>query len=280
MPGQLLRDTPAEGVLRLRISNPSKRGALDHPILDGIAEALDTLDPSVRCVLLTGEAGVFSSGYDIGNIPADRFKELAEPLVAHPFTSAIQALDRCDIPTVAALSGHTIGGGLELAVSCDLRVARSDIKLGMPPAKLGLVYSHTGLMRFLDAIGEPRTRDLFLRGKYIDAARAELWGLVTEVVELPEAAADLGDNDARKAAHAEALDAEGVAVAAEIAQNAPLSTQGNKQALRKILTSQRAVSPELEEELIELRKSCFQSEDFLEGVHAFAERRKPNWKGR
>lgn len=279
MPGQLLRDTPSQGVLRLRISNPAKRGALDHTILDGIAEALDGLDPSVRCVLLTGEPGVFSSGYDIGNIPADRFNELAEPLVAHPFASAVEALDRCEIPVVAALSGHTIGGGLELAISCDLRVARSDIKFGMPPAKLGLVYSHTGLMRFLDAIGEPRTRDLFLRGKYIDAARAEIWGLVTEVVPVPEDAAGLA-KEARGAAHAEALDAAGVEIAAEIAGNAPLSVQGNKRVLRAILAEQRSLPAELEADLIQQRKDCFQSEDFLEGVHAFAERRPANWQGR
>ena len=279
MPGQLLHDHPAPGVLRLRISNPAKRGALDHAILDGIASALDALDPAVRCVLLTGEAGVFSSGYDIGNIPADRFNELAEPLVAHPFASAVEALDRCEIPVVAGLSGHTIGGGLELAICCDLRVARTDIKLGMPPAKLGLVYSHTGLMRFLDAVGEPRTRDLFLRGKYIDAARAETWGLVTELVPAPEGAAGL-EKDAANLAHAEALDEAAAAVAAEIAGNAPLSVQGNKRVLRAILTARRTLTPELEADLIQQRKDCFQSEDFLEGVHAFAERRKPNWQGR
>ena len=279
MAGALLHDTPAAGVLRLRISNPSKRGALDHPILDGIADALDHLDPSVRCVLLTGEPGVFSSGYDIGNIPADRFNELAEPLVAHPFASAIEALDRCDIPVVASLSGHTIGGGLELAISCDLRIARSDIKVGMPPAKLGLVYSHTGLQRFLSAIGEPRTRDLFLRGKYIDAARAEQWGLVTETVALPDGAEEL-EKAEKNLAHAAALDAASVETAAEIAGNSPLSEQGNKQVLRALLKAERALDPQVEQELIELRKACFQSEDFLEGVHAFAERRKPNWQGK
>lgn len=279
MAGQLLTDTPADGVLRLRISNPSKRGALDHTILDAIAATLDGLTGDVRCVILTGEAGLFSSGYDIGHIPADRFEELAEPLVAHPFATAVEALDRCETPVVAGLSGHTIGGGLELALCCDLRVARDDIKLGMPPAKLGLVYSHTGLMRFLDVIGEARTRDLFLRGKYISAPQGEVWGLVNELVAVPEDAAG-SDKDAIKAAHAEALDAQTLAVAIDIAGNAPLSVRGNKRVLRKILEQRRTLPSDLEQDLIQERKDCFQSEDFLEGVHAFAERRTPNWQGK
>ena len=113
--------------------------------------------------------------------PSGEFEERAEGLVAHPFTEAIDALEAFPLPTLAVLPGHTIGGGLELALSCDLRVAQAEIKLGMPPAKLGLVYSHTGLRRFLDAIGAPRTRELFLLGRYIDAPTALAWGLVNRV---------------------------------------------------------------------------------------------------
>ena len=119
---------------------------------------------------MTGAGGMFSAGYDIGEIPAEEFEERAERLVAHPFTEAIDALEAFPYPTLAVLPGHTIGGGLELALACDLRVAKEQIKLGMPPAKLGLVYSHTGLRRFIDAIGAARTRELFLLGRYIDAA--------------------------------------------------------------------------------------------------------------
>src|SRR6478752_1398256 len=170
---------PAEGVLRLTISNPDKRNALDHAILDGIAHAVRGAD--ARCIVLTGEHGMFSSGYDIGDIPEDVFADQAEKLVAHPFTSAIDALDATDLPTIAALPGHTIGGGLELALACDLRIAADGVILGMPPAKLGLVYSHTGVRRFLDAIGAARTRELFLLGRYIDAPVALAWGLVNRV---------------------------------------------------------------------------------------------------
>ncbi len=185
--GKLLVDEPADGVVRLTISNPAKRNALDHPILDAISATLQELSgvggsPSnARCVMVTGAHGMFSAGYDIGEIPEDEFEERAERLVAHPFTLAIDALEAFPHPTLAALPGHTIGGGLELALACDLRVAQAGIKLGMPPAKLGLVYSHTGLRRFIDAIGAARTRELFLLGSYIDAPTALAWGLVNRV---------------------------------------------------------------------------------------------------
>ena len=120
------------------------------------------------------------------------------------------------------LPGHTIGGGLELALTCDLRVAQEGIKLGMPPAKLGLVYSHTGLRRFIDAIGAARTRELFLLGSYIDAATALDWGLVNRVAPADEL---------------EAITAE---LAGELAGNAPLSQLGNKRVIAALLRAEGA----------------------------------------
>jgi enoyl-CoA hydratase/carnithine racemase len=260
VPGELLHDEPADGVLRLTISNPTKRNALDHAILDGIAEALASTD--ARAVILTGADGMFSSGYDIGEIPDDVFAEEAEKLVAHPFTSALDALDAFDRPTVAACGGHTIGGGLELALACDLRVAADDIRLGMPPAKLGLVYSHTGLRRFVDAIGVPRTRELFLLGRTIDAWVALGWGLVNRCVD------------------GEEVQETALEIATELAANAPLSVTGNKRVLRALLDAKWALDAETEQELIALRQACFASEDFQEGVRAFSEKRDARWQGR
>lgn len=262
--GKLLVDEPAPGVLRLTISNREKRNALDHPILDAITATLaEHADPAgtTRCLIVTGSDGMFSAGYDISEIPAEEFEERAERLVAHPFTEAIDALEAFPWPTVAALPGHTIGGGLELALTCDLRVAQEGIKLGMPPAKLGLVYSHTGLRRFIDAIGAARTRELFLLGRHIDAHTALRWGLVNRVAPASE------------------LESATSELASELAGNAPLAQLGNKRVIAALLAARGQLDAEVEEELIELRRASFASEDMREGVRAFAEKRPPRWQG-
>jgi enoyl-CoA hydratase/carnithine racemase len=258
--GRLLVDEPAPGVARLTISNPAKRGALDHPILDGFATTLPALD--ARCVIMTGEGTTFSAGYDISELPDAVFADEAERLVAHPFAAALDAIEAYPYPTIAALNGHTIGGGLEIALSCDLRIAVGTIALGMPPAKLGLVYSHTGIRKFIDAIGAPRTRELFLVGRRIDARTAREWGLVNALSEAGTLAGD-------------ALD-----LAREIAANAPLAQLGNKRVIRAVLDAGTRLDADLERDLIELRRACFSSEDFREGVRAFAEKRPPEFQGK
>lgn len=262
--GKLLFDQPAEGVARLTISNPAKRNALDHPILDAISTTLTELaspDAEVRCLIVTGAHGMFSAGYEIGGIADGGFQEEAERLVAHPFTGAIDALEAFPRPTLAVLPGHTIGGGLELALACDLRLAVEQVKLGMPPAKLGLVYSHTGLRRFIDAIGAPRTRELFLLADHIQADTALAWGLVNRV------------------APAEQLDEVAIGMATTLAANAPLSQVGNKRVIAALLHARGGLPEDVESELMELRRASFASLDLREGMSAFAEKRAPIWRG-
>jgi enoyl-CoA hydratase/carnithine racemase len=258
--GKLRRDEPAPHVVRLTIDNPAKRNALDHDILDALAAVLPGLD--ARCLILAGGGRMFSAGYDIGALPRERFAEEASALVAHPFHAAVAALDAVPVPVVAAIGGHAIGGGLELALSCDLRICSTEARLGMPPARLGLVYSHTGLRKFIDAIGAPRTRELFFTARNVPAQEALAWGLVAEL-------APPGGVAARA-----------VEVAAGIAANAPLSLRGNKTVIRALLAAEGDVDPATEAELVALREACFRTEDFREGVRAFAEKRAPRWTGR
>jgi enoyl-CoA hydratase/carnithine racemase len=258
--GKLIVDEPADNVVRIRISNPDKRGALDHEILDTLAATLDRLD--ARCVLITGDGPVFSAGYDIGNLEGDDFEQNAESLVAHPFTEAIEAIERYRYPVVAAINGHAIGGGLELAISCDLRIAARGAKLGMPPAKLGLIYSHTGLKKFIETCGVANTNELFYLGRNVDTDRALEMGLVNRVVERG------------------GLDEQSLRVAREIGDNAPLSLSGNKTVIRALREHPGKLPEGLESRLVELREGCFRTEDFREGVRAFGEKRDPEWKGR
>jgi enoyl-CoA hydratase/carnithine racemase len=259
--GKVLVDEPREGVVRIKISNPDKRGALDHEILDAITHVVEEQDS--RCLVITGDGPVFSAGYDIGNFTDESaFSEAAEKLVAHPFTDAIDALAAYDYPVIAAVNGHAIGGGLELAVTCDIRIAARGVKMGMPPAKIGLVYGHTGLRRFMEVCGLPNTNELFYTGRNVDADRAYEMGLVNQVVD----ASDLEDTV--------------LSIAEEIALNSPLSLEGNKRILRTLRAIPGQLPDDVEAELVELREACFHTEDFREGIKAFGEKRRPEWKGR
>ena len=142
-------------------------------------------------------------------------------------------------------------------------MASEDAKLGMPPARLGLIYSHTGLRKFVDAIGAPRTRELFYTARNVSARTALQWGLVNEVVAADEV------RGARPGLRRRGSP-----------PHAPLSLSGNKRALRELLAAEGELDPEVERELVALREACFHSDDFFEGVRAFAEKRPPRWSGR
>ena len=214
--GKLELDRPAEAVARLRISNPERRNALDHEILDALAEALPAARPRDRDPLRPDHrraAGLLRRlrhRDDRRGAPSSATPRRSSPT---PSTRRWRRSPSHPWPTVAAINGHCLGGGLELAITCDLRICAAGAQLGMPPAKLGLIYGHTGLRKFLDAIGLARTKELFLTGRNYSASRAERFGLVNEVV----------DDDR--------LGHEAVQLAAAIAANAPLSMRGNKSAI-------------------------------------------------
>jgi enoyl-CoA hydratase/carnithine racemase len=245
----------------LEITNPAKRNALDFQALEELEAACDAAArDGVRCLVLRGAGeDAFSSGFDLAEIAlisarGDRPDEAVERVA--------DALDRVPCPTIAFLNGSAFGGGFELAVTCDLRVAREGIRLGMTPAKLGVVYPEGGLRRFADLVGAARTRELFFTARAIDASIALAWGLVNRVA-------------APAVAEGEAL-----ALANEIAQNAPLAVRGMKRILRLLEGAhERGLSEAERQEIAGLRRSAFESADIAEGRAAWEEKRPPRFRG-
>jgi len=261
-PGRRLLCEDRGAVRILTIENRDKRNALDFQALDELeAECRAAVQDGVRCLVLRGAGEeAFSAGFDLAemgqvNGRGERPDEAVE--------RAAEALEAVTCPTVAFLNGSAYGGGFELAATCDLRVARQGISLGMPPSRLGVVYPEGGLRRFLLLVGGARTRDLFFSGRPIDGHAAQAWGLVNRLVP-PEGA-----------------EAAALGLAEEIARNAPLAVQGMKRIVRLLeATHERGLSAAEREEIAGLRRRAFESEDILEGRRAFAERRPPRFQGR
>ena len=259
--------TEDRGLVRvLTLDHPQKRNALDFRALDELVAACqqaraEAAQDRVRCVLLRGAGEeAFSSGFDLAELGGvnDRGERPDEAV-----ERAAEALEALPCPTVAFLNGPAYGGGFELAATCDLRVAREGILLGMPPAKLGVVYPEGGLRRFLQLVGGARTRELFFAGRPIDAHVAHAWGLVNRLIP------------------AEGAEAAALSLAEEIARNAPLAVQGMKRILQLLEAAhERGLSGEERQEIANLRRRAFESEDIQEGRRAFAARRPPEFSGR
>ena len=224
---------------------------------------LDTPRPArVAAIETFGELGgageqAFSSGFDLDAMdgPGGDRPDLA-------VERAMEAVEEVPCPTVAFLNGSAFGGGCELAATCDLRVAREGVLLGMPPAKLGVVYAAAGLRRFMALVGASHTREMFFTGRPVESEAALAMGLVNRVVP------------------SEGAEAEVLALAQEIAGNAPLAVQGMKRILRLLEAShERGLTEAEREEISELRRRAFESEDLREGRTAFRERRPPRFRG-
>ncbi|HEY2715251.1 MAG TPA: enoyl-CoA hydratase/isomerase family protein [Solirubrobacterales bacterium] len=248
-------DWPAAGVARLTIDNLARRNALDWAILDALAETVPGLD--ARCLILRGAGTAFCSGYDLASFdPEQPFEAQAERLVAHPRTAALDAIAAAPMPTIAAIEGFAIGGGLELATVCDFRLASADSRFSMPPARLGIVYSHRGIGRLLELVGPARTREMLLLGASVEAATAARWGLVTEV------------------AGPGALEAAALAMAERAAALPAAAVAGNKQVLEQLLEARRQLDGERESKLLELRRRSFSAPELRAAAASHGRSRK------
>jgi enoyl-CoA hydratase/carnithine racemase len=243
-----------QNYVTLTLNRPEKRNALNQILFELFDQALADIesDREVRAVILRGEGRAFCSGIDlreIGNIGA------ANGVTPEKVFSRLQKLP---IPTIAAVHGDTLTGGLVLALTCDLRIAAATSRLGMTPARIGYLPTYAIFRRFIETVGPAATAEIMYLADPLDATRSREIGLVHKVV------ADDALGDAANA------------WAAKIAGNAPLSVRAMKQSIARVISHAFDVD---HKDIDELGNKVRTSNDAKEGVRAFLEKRKPVWKG-
>ena len=246
-----------EGIALVTLKRPEALNALSQSLLEELAEIPELVqqDPEVRAVIFTGEGKAFAAGADLKEIAAikDPFMGREYALFGQRVFAEIAALP---VPTIAAINGYALGGGLELALACDLRVAAKTAKLGLPEVGLGLIPGFGGTQRLPRLIGRGRALDLIFTGRHVDAEEALFLGLVNRVAE-------------------DALE-EAKKLAQKILKNAPIALALAKESVVRGEGLDLAEALEIEADLFGYAAA---TEDMKEGVRAFLEKRPPSFKG-
>ena len=246
----------------MTFNNPEKRNAVSYDMWVAAEEILTAFasDPQVRVVVLTGAGGkAFVSGADISKFESERATQDATDRYNHQTERIYSLLYGFEKPTIAMIRGFCVGGGLNLAICCDMRVATAESRFALPAAKLGLGYGYNGLRRYIDTIGPVATKEIFFTARQFGAEEALRWGVLNHVV------AD------------DALEATVMETANTIADNAPLTIRGIK------LSTIEALRDPADRDLgraAEAVAACFASADYADGRAAFMEKRKPKFTGR
>ncbi|MCR9176577.1 MAG: enoyl-CoA hydratase [Alphaproteobacteria bacterium] len=242
-------------------NNPAKHNAMSLDMWVGAREAIATFsdDDDIRCVVLTGAGDkAFVAGADISKFEKERSSvdhiEVYNQAVSD-FHDTVQGLTK---PTIGRINGYCIGGGLAIALDCDIRIASDDSRFAVPAAKLGIGYAFDGVRRLYDIVGPQFVAEIFYTARQFDAEEARIMGLVNRVVPKAE------------------LDDVVWPLAERIAGNAPLSVQAVKASLIELAKPQG--DWDLSKPDVAVRK-CFGSTDYKEGRTAFMEKRKPNFTG-
>jgi enoyl-CoA hydratase len=248
------RDDP---IAVVTLNRPKQLNALSEPLMEELVARLQELDrdEAVRCIVLAGSERAFAAGADIGEMA----EASAMDMLYARRVERWDAIRKLWTPLVAAVSGFCLGGGNELAMSCDLIVASETAKFGQPETSLGIIPGAGGTQRLTRAVGKAKTMDVILTGRFLDAWEAERAGLVARVVA-PEAWLD-----------------EAKRVAREIASKGPVAQRLAKEAVNRAFDSTLELGLEHERRLLYL---AFASKDAREGLAAFRDKRDPEFEGR
>jgi len=252
----VLLERPAEGVVLLRINRPEARNALNLEVRKLLAKHLAEIgeDSTTRAVVLTGNSKSFAAGADI--------KEMAEAGTIEMLQRGVHKLWRaiagCPKPVIAAVSGYALGGGCELAMTCDIIVAGESARFGQPEVNIGIIPGGGGTQRLTRAVGKYKAMKYILTGELFSAKEALDMGLVSEMVPDPE------------------VEGRAIDLARQIAALPPLAIQLAKEAVLAGMEAPLASALALETKSIQI---LFSSQDQKEGMRAFIEKRKPKFSG-
>ncbi len=248
--------------LHIRFNNPARHNALSVDMWEAVPALLSQAekDDQIRLVVFSGAGEKsFVSGADISQFEDMRAAREAVARYEEMAETALMSIYNCKVPTLACIRGFCIGGGVNVAISCDIRIASTDSVFSVPAARLGLGYRYSAMKNLVDLIGPGAAKDLFFTARKLDAAEAKAIGLVSRVCSAEDLPGLLAE-------YTRAL-----------AENAPLTVRAGKAITAQILKP----SPELDFGLCQdLIKACFASVDYAEGRKAFMEKRKPVFKGK
>ena len=259
MPGEILVSRDGQ-IATVTLSNPERLNALDLAMWKSLGEVMRDLDrdKALRCVVLRGAGDkAFAAGADISEFARTRKDSRSAKKYGTQIEATMDAVAACRHPAVAMIRGACVGGGLEIATQCDLRICGESSRFGVPIAKLGLVVGYGEMKGLADLVGRAAAMEILLEGRILSAAEAKAMGLVNRVV------AD------------DKVEEEAMAAARRVAEGAPLVARWHKKFARRLANPRPVTAKERDEAY-----ACFDTGDFREGVAAFLAKRKPEFKGK